>query len=37
MPELRRDTIIGRWVIIAKERGKRPYDFVIEKDKTKGG
>ncbi len=37
MPELRRDTIIGRWVIIAKERGKRPYDFVIEKDKTRGG
>ncbi len=37
MPELRRDPIIGRWVIIAKERGKRPYDFVIEKDKTKGG
>ena len=37
MPELRRDPIIGRWVIIAAERGKRPYDFVIEKDKTKGG
>jgi len=37
MPELRRDPIIGRWVIIAKERGKRPSDFVIEKEKTKGG
>ncbi len=37
MPELRRDPIIGRWVIIAAERGKRPYDFVTEKDKTKGG
>ncbi len=37
MPELRRDPIIGRWVIIASERGNRPYDFVIEKDKTKGG
>ncbi len=37
MPELRRDPIIGRWVIIASERGKRPYDFVKEKDKTKGG
>ncbi len=37
MPELRRDPIIGRWVIIASERGKRPYDFVLEKDKTKGG
>jgi len=37
MPELRRDPIIGRWVIIARERGKRPSDFVIEKDHTKGG
>ena len=37
MPELRRDPIIGRWVIIARERGKRPYDFIIEKDKTKDG
>ena len=37
MPELRRDPIIGRWVIIAKERGKRPSDFVIEDEKTKGG
>ncbi len=37
MPELRRDPIIGRWVIIASERGKRPYDFVTEKDITKGG
>jgi UDPglucose--hexose-1-phosphate uridylyltransferase len=37
VPELRRDPIIGRWVIIAKERGKRPSDFVIEEEKTKGG
>ena len=37
MPELRKDPIIGRWVIIAKERGKRPTDFVIEKEQTKGG
>jgi len=27
MPELRKDPIIGRWVIIAAERGKRPTDF----------
>lgn len=27
MPELRRDPIIGRWVIISTERGKRPTDF----------
>ncbi|HAR62252.1 MAG: galactose-1-phosphate uridylyltransferase [Candidatus Margulisiibacteriota bacterium] len=27
MPELRKDPVIGRWVIIAKERGRRPSDF----------
>jgi len=27
LPELRRDPIIGRWVIISTERGKRPSDF----------
>lgn len=27
MPELRKDPIIGRWVIISVERGKRPHDF----------
>lgn len=37
MPELRKDPIVGRWVIISKERGKRPSDFVIEKELTKGG
>ncbi len=28
MPELRKDPVIGRWVIIATERGKRPSDYV---------
>ncbi|MGD8719852.1 MAG: galactose-1-phosphate uridylyltransferase [Candidatus Zixiibacteriota bacterium] len=28
MPELRRDPVVGRWVIIAAERAKRPQDFV---------
>ena len=37
MPELRKDPIIGRWVIIATERGKRPHDFVIEEEVVKGG
>jgi UDPglucose--hexose-1-phosphate uridylyltransferase len=37
MPELRKDPIIGRWVIISTERGKRPSDFVIEPEKKKGG
>ena len=27
MPELRKDPIIGRWVIISTNRGKRPSDF----------
>ena len=27
MPELRKDPILGRWVIIASERAKRPSDF----------
>ncbi len=28
MPELRRDPIVDRWVIISTERGQRPVDFV---------
>ena len=27
MPELRKDPITGRWVIIAPDRAKRPTDF----------
>lgn len=30
MPELRKDPVLGRWIIIAKERGKRPTDFPVE-------
>src|SRR3954449_11632871 len=30
MPELRKDPIVGRWVIIAHERAKRPHDFREE-------
>ncbi len=29
MPELRKDPIIGRWVIISVERAKRPSDFDV--------
>ncbi|MBI2070949.1 MAG: galactose-1-phosphate uridylyltransferase [Elusimicrobia bacterium] len=32
MPELRRDPIYGRWVIIATERAKRPMEFPREDD-----
>lgn len=28
MPDLRRDPIVGRWVIISTERNGRPYDFI---------
>lgn len=37
MPELRKDPILGRWIIIAQERGKRPSDFIVEDIKAKGG
>jgi len=30
MPELRKDPLAGRWVIVASERGKRPGDFLSE-------
>jgi len=32
MPELRKDPIIGRWVIIATERARRPDDFKAPHD-----
>ena len=37
MPELRRDPVLGRWVIISVERGKRPTDFVSQPGRKKGG
>lgn len=37
MPELRKDPIIGRWVIIATERAKRPSDLPVEKSRQHGG
>ena len=30
MPELRKDPIVGRWVIIATERAKRPVAPKVE-------
>ena len=35
MRELRRDPIIGRWVIIATERASRPSEFAISAEKEK--
>ncbi len=37
MPELRKDPVLGRWIIISKERRQRPTDFVVEKPQTAGG
>jgi UDPglucose--hexose-1-phosphate uridylyltransferase len=37
MPELRKDPVLGRWIIISKERRKRPTDFAIEVPKVIGG
>jgi len=36
MPELRKDPITERWVIISSERGKRPSDWTME-PKPRGG
>jgi UDPglucose--hexose-1-phosphate uridylyltransferase len=36
MPELRKDPVIGRWVIISTERGRRPSDFDDFEEKKKG-
>jgi len=38
MPELRKDPIVGRWVIISTERGKRPTSFKLsERPAVVGG
>ena len=37
MPELRKDPIMDRWVIISTERAKRPSDLTLEKPRVHGG
>jgi UDPglucose--hexose-1-phosphate uridylyltransferase len=37
LPELRKDPVIGRWVIIATDRVRRPSDFVREPVIIQGG
>ncbi len=37
MPELRRDPIVGRWVIIATERARRPTEFRRVRGDPPGG
>ena len=36
MPELRKDPITGRWVIISTDRAKRPTDFLRESVRIEG-
>ncbi len=36
MPDLRKDPIVGRWVIVAKSRAKRPYDFDSTPQRRRG-
>lgn len=36
MPELRKDPVTGRWVIIATDRAKRPGDFTRQQVEIKG-
>jgi UDPglucose--hexose-1-phosphate uridylyltransferase len=37
MPELRKDPVVGRWVIISTERARRPSDFVTPPVERRGG
>ena len=37
MPDLRRDPVVGRWVIISTERARRPSDFPTVRWQPKGG
>jgi UDPglucose--hexose-1-phosphate uridylyltransferase len=37
VPELRRDPIVGRWVIISTERARRPSDFVRRPPEHRSG
>jgi UDPglucose--hexose-1-phosphate uridylyltransferase len=37
VPELRKDPVTGRWVIISTERSKRPSDFRLERSVPTGG
>ena len=37
LPELRKDPVTGRWVIISTRRRKRPNDFRIERSTALGG
>jgi UDPglucose--hexose-1-phosphate uridylyltransferase len=37
MPELRKDPLLGRWVVIGTERVRRPVDFRVPRPPRRGG
>jgi UDPglucose--hexose-1-phosphate uridylyltransferase len=37
MHEIRKDPILGRWVIIASDRSNRPTDFTVNREQPVGG
>jgi UDPglucose--hexose-1-phosphate uridylyltransferase len=37
VPDLRRDPVVGRWVIISTERARRPLDFPTRQPERPGG
>ncbi|NQT13360.1 MAG: galactose-1-phosphate uridylyltransferase [Planctomycetes bacterium] len=37
MPDLRKDPIVGRWVIVAKSRARRPHDFDTTTERRRSG
>jgi UDPglucose--hexose-1-phosphate uridylyltransferase len=37
MPELRKDPIVDRWVIIATDRARRPQDYSIDREPPRAG
>ncbi len=37
MPDLRKDPIVGRWVIVAKSRARRPHDFDTTPQRRRSG
>jgi UDPglucose--hexose-1-phosphate uridylyltransferase len=36
VPELRKDPVVGRWVIISTERARRPSDFAVQPVQAQG-
>ena len=37
MPELRKDPVVDRWVIIASDRARRPQDYAVDREPPRTG